>query len=159
MRFVSLIMASGLGTLLPLPGRAGNAAVLRSEFVFERAPFRQCHASTIAETAPGRLAVAWFGGTREGNPDVGIWLARWEDDHWTEGVEVATGVQPDGIAGAGVESGAVPVEAGPVAAFLQGRPGARDVAGHAHDFIRRRALVVGSAPPAGRPPACGTDPR
>jgi predicted neuraminidase len=96
MRISPLVIAGGLGAILPLPGRAGNAAVLMSEFVFEHAPFRQCHAATIVETAPRRLAVAWFGGTREGNPDVGIWLARWEDDRWTECVEVATGVQPDG---------------------------------------------------------------
>lgn len=70
-------------------------ALLRSEFVYERAPFPQCHASTIAETSEG-LVAAWFGGTAEKNPDVGIWLARWEAGRWSAPVEVADGLQPDG---------------------------------------------------------------
>ncbi|NLG51175.1 MAG: exo-alpha-sialidase [Chloroflexi bacterium] len=44
-------------------------------FALDDAPTPQCHASTIAETRGG-LVAAWFGGTREGHPDVGIWLAR-----------------------------------------------------------------------------------
>jgi predicted neuraminidase len=65
------------------------------EFVFETAPFASAHASTIAETRDGVVA-AWFGGTREGANDVGIWLSRREGGKWTAPVEVATGVQPDG---------------------------------------------------------------
>ena len=67
----------------------------RSEFVFERAPFASAHASTIVETRDG-LVAGWFGGTREGAPDVGIWLSRQESGKWSPPVEVATGVQPDG---------------------------------------------------------------
>jgi predicted neuraminidase len=66
-----------------------------AEFVFESAPFASAHASTIAETRDGVVA-AWFGGTREGANDVGIWLSRRERGKWTAPVEVATGVQPDG---------------------------------------------------------------
>ena len=29
-------------------------------FIFEKAPFPSCHASTLAEIAPGRLQAAWF---------------------------------------------------------------------------------------------------
>jgi predicted neuraminidase len=65
-------------------------AVLESEFIFEAAPFPSCHASTIAETASG-LVAAWFGGTAEGNPDVGIWVSRLENHRWTAPVEVANG--------------------------------------------------------------------
>ena len=43
--------------------------VVRSEFVFEKAPFASAHASTIVETKRG-LVTAWFGGTREGADDV-----------------------------------------------------------------------------------------
>ena len=41
----------------------------QAEFIFENAPFPQCHASTIAETKAG-LVAAWFGGTREKNPEI-----------------------------------------------------------------------------------------
>src|SRR5688572_23234067 len=65
------------------------------EFIFESAPFASAHASTIVETRDG-LAAAWFGGTREGAADVGIWLSRRVGGAWTPPVEVATGVQTDG---------------------------------------------------------------
>jgi len=61
----------------------------------ESAPFRSCHASTIVETAGG-LVAAWFGGTGEGNSDVGIWAARHEGGSWTKPAEVARGVEPGG---------------------------------------------------------------
>ena len=66
--------------------------IIRSEFIYENAPFPQCHASTIEETKEG-LVAAWFGGTREKNPDVGIWLSRHDGKNWSEPVEVANGVQ------------------------------------------------------------------
>ncbi|QDT14858.1 sialidase family protein [Alienimonas californiensis] len=88
------------------PADAAQPGLLRSGFVFEpdSAPFASCHASTLAEAADGTLVVAWFGGTREGNDDVGIWLSRREptdrgEAAWTAPVEVANGVQyrrPDG---------------------------------------------------------------
>ncbi len=64
---------------------------MKSEFIFETAPFPQCHASTIAETKSGLIA-AWFGGTRERNPDVGIWISRQTAGRWTPPVEIANGV-------------------------------------------------------------------
>jgi predicted neuraminidase len=73
--------------------------LMASEFIFEKAPFASAHASTIVETREG-LVAAWFGGTREGAADVGIWVSRRleqrYDYKWTPPVEVATGVQPDG---------------------------------------------------------------
>jgi predicted neuraminidase len=71
------------------------AAVTKTEFIYEQAPFPQCHASTIAESTGG-LVTAWFGGTREGHPDVGIWVSRQENGRWAPPVEVANGVQADG---------------------------------------------------------------
>ena len=67
-----------------------------AEFINERAPYPECHAATIAETSPGHLVAAWFGGTKERNPDVCIWVARREDGRWLEAVNVASGLQPDG---------------------------------------------------------------
>lgn len=66
--------------------------VLKMEFIYEEAPFPQCHASTIEETHDG-LVAAWFGGTHEKNPDVGIWCSRLAHGKWTAPVEVANGVQ------------------------------------------------------------------
>lgn len=66
--------------------------VTKSEWIFEKAPFRSCHASTIVETQDG-LAAAWFGGTGEGRSDVGIWLSRRENGRWTAPREVFDGVQ------------------------------------------------------------------
>jgi predicted neuraminidase len=71
---------------------ANEPAIVRSEFIFESAPFPQCHASTIVE-AGGRLVAAWFGGTREKHVDVGIWLSRWERGKWSEPEMVADGVE------------------------------------------------------------------
>ena len=63
---------------------------MASEFIFKEAPFDSCHASTIAEAKDGALVAAWFGGTREGDNDVGIWLSRKEiRKRWTPPVEVA----------------------------------------------------------------------
>jgi predicted neuraminidase len=70
--------------------RNAQAGVIKSEFIYETAPIPSCHASTIVETKNG-LVAAWFGGTGEGNPDVGIWVSRLENNHWTKPVEAATG--------------------------------------------------------------------
>jgi len=75
------------------PPRVG--AVLKSEFIYETAPFPACHASTI-EDIPGGLIAAWFGGTGEKNPDVGIWVSRYNGKSWSPVVEVANGIQADG---------------------------------------------------------------
>ncbi len=74
---------------------AGNLGLLKTEFIYETAPFPSCHASTIVETKSG-LVAAWFGGTRERDPDVGIWLSRHDGKAWSAPVEVANGVRPDG---------------------------------------------------------------
>ncbi len=72
-----------------------ESPVVISEFIYTSAPFPECHASTIVETAAGTLVAAWFGGTEEGHSDVGIWLSRHIDGAWTAPVEVADGVQSD----------------------------------------------------------------
>lgn len=73
-------------------------AVVAVEDIFVEASFAQCHASTVVETGSG-LAAAWFGGTAEGRPDVGIWLSRKTGGRWSEPVEVARGAGQDGNPG------------------------------------------------------------
>jgi predicted neuraminidase len=69
--------------------------LVQVEFIYERAPFPEAHASTIVETPDG-LVAAWFGGTAEGRPDVGIWLSRRTETGWSAPVEVARGTGRDG---------------------------------------------------------------
>ncbi len=68
---------------------ASLSAAPRADFVFEKAPFPSCHASTIVETAPGEFMAAWFGGREEGANDVAIWGARLGNDGWSEPFEMA----------------------------------------------------------------------
>jgi predicted neuraminidase len=89
---VSLALTSAAAQAAAAPPPSGLAV---SEFIFERAPFPSAHASTIVETTDGFVA-AWFGGTRERDPDVGIWVSRRDRAGWSTPVEVANGVQPDG---------------------------------------------------------------
>jgi predicted neuraminidase len=69
-----------------------DPAILHEGFIYDEAPYPECHASTIEETPLG-LVAAWFGGTGERFPDVGIWVSRQIDGQWAPSVEVANGVQ------------------------------------------------------------------
>lgn len=72
-----------------------KSGVYANEFIYEQAPFVEAHAATIAETPKG-IVTAFFGGTKERNPDVCIYVCRQLRDMWATPVEVANGVQPDG---------------------------------------------------------------
>ncbi len=96
-RWISVALA------LAVPATCGAAAaptnqpgMVSARFIYDTAPFPQCHASTIVQTADGPLVAAWFGGTREKHPDVGIWAARLAGGNWTPPVEIANGVQSAG---------------------------------------------------------------
>lgn len=90
--WIFLFLISGVLAL------AQSNAVVACEILNPDAPYKECHASTIVETTDGGLVAAWFGGTKERNPDVGIWVARHENGQWLPAVEVANGVQADGSA-------------------------------------------------------------
>ena len=95
---VTLIMSAPIAapiTASVAPPEQAGSAILQSEFIYENATFPSVHASTIVDTRDG-LVTAFFGGTDEGDPDVGIWVSRHVKGAWTAPVEVATGVQPDG---------------------------------------------------------------
>lgn len=89
MKFLLLPFLLATAAASPLPG------LVSTEFIYEKAPFPSCHASTLAETPRG-LVAAWFGGSDEGEPDVAIYVSRRENSAWTPPAEVANGLQPDG---------------------------------------------------------------
>ncbi|MBC6612627.1 exo-alpha-sialidase [Hymenobacter sp. BT507] len=82
---------------LPLSASAqSNWVKLNEEVLFPNPPFRQCHASTLVEVEGGRLLVACFGGSGEGQKDVAIWLASIDKQgQVSKPASVATGVVND----------------------------------------------------------------
>ena len=110
------------------------------EFIFESAPFASAHASTIVETRTG-LVAAWFGGTREGADDVGIWLSRRVSGKWTPPVEVATGVQSDGRRFPTWNPVLFELRRGRACALLQSGSQSSRLVGHGAHVVRRWADV------------------
>lgn len=91
---VPVIVCLATTSWIAPPRLHGDAsAIVRSEFIYEAAPFPSCHASTIAEASDGTLVAAWFGGQYEKHPEVGIWVSRLEAPSWSTPTEVADGVQ------------------------------------------------------------------
>lgn len=66
--------------------------LISEEFIFQNAPHKECHASTLAQTSRG-LVAAWFGGTKEKNPDVGIWSSYHDGKRWSSPRQWADGLQ------------------------------------------------------------------
>jgi predicted neuraminidase len=96
--FVPALPALAAGEGWTMQDLIDQPGVVSAEYVFNEAPFAECHASTIAQT-PSGLVVAWFGGTHEKNPDVGIWLSQQRPvepgtaGRWTLPETVADGIQ------------------------------------------------------------------
>lgn len=96
--------------LLPIIILCLSTLPLKSqEFIYNQTSFPECHATSIVQTTSGDLLVAFFGGTKERNPDCCIWLCRLSADkvnqstenysgdvRWSEPVLVADGVL-DGV--------------------------------------------------------------
>ena len=76
---------------LPQRGRQ----VVCDEFLYKQADFPSCHSASIVETKKGDLVATWFGGTKERNPDVCIWVSRKPKGakDWTKPMMVADGVE------------------------------------------------------------------
>lgn len=89
MKFATVLL-SILFAVGPITAAEQSGVVLK-EKIFTDPPFKQCHASTIAEGKNG-LVVAWFAGTREKNPDVAIWVSRKVAGKWTPPAEVDKGI-------------------------------------------------------------------
>jgi alpha-L-rhamnosidase len=93
--FFKLLLLSSL----PLLASAQQAnPILCSEFIYDTAAFPECHAATIAETPKG-LITAFFGGTRERDPDVCIYISRKDQGstHWSKPENIANGIQHDAV--------------------------------------------------------------
>jgi alpha-L-rhamnosidase len=93
-----LVMVMGVVALAGCQAQAQRwrKGILTDEFIFTKAPFPSCHASTLALT-PGGMVAAWFGGTKEGNPDVCIWVSRLIGGKWSAPVNVANGILSDSV--------------------------------------------------------------
>lgn len=66
------------------------ATLVIRDFVFDDdPPFKECHASTLLRLDDGNFLIAWFGGTKEKNPDVGIWLSKGKPGKWSIPRQVA----------------------------------------------------------------------
>ena len=76
----------------------GHPAIVKDEFLYTKAPFPEAHASTIVETKKGDLVAAYFGGTKERNPDVCIWvnIKKKGSNEWSAPMMVADGAFPEG---------------------------------------------------------------
>ncbi len=88
---VPLVLLSNAWSVEKFAGFVGE------DFVFTKASFPECHASTLCETPRGVL-VAWFGGTEEKAKDVGIWTSELKtgSTEWSTPKEWADGVQYGG---------------------------------------------------------------
>ena len=74
---------------------AQKATLIKSENIMQTPPFKECHASTIVELSKSKFMAAWFGGTRESNPDVTIWMAFHENGKWSPPLSIADGIIND----------------------------------------------------------------
>lgn len=74
----------------------GEQGYIHGDLIYslENRPTPQVHASTIVETPSGMVA-AFFAGTHEKHPDVGIRVSRLIKGTWTRPEEVANGVEND----------------------------------------------------------------
>jgi predicted neuraminidase len=80
---LSLLLLAGACQKVELPISEGS-------FLFDKAPFEACHASTIIEGKEGELLCAFFAGEKEGAKGTSIWLSRCCDGKWGAPVEVAS---------------------------------------------------------------------
>ncbi len=84
--------------ILPPVVQLDHPAIVTQEFIYalEDALTPECHASTV-EISNEVMVASWFGGTKEKNKDVGIWLSRKSNGIWSTPTEVVNGVQADGM--------------------------------------------------------------
>lgn len=81
---------------LPPLAQPGEGAYLKGEFIYalDNRPTPETHASTIVETPSGMVS-AFFSGSYERHPDVGIRVSHLVNGKWSWPEEVANGIQND----------------------------------------------------------------
>jgi predicted neuraminidase len=96
---ISLVLAFNLmatqSTTADAP--AAQPGLVKSEFIFDQAPFPFAHASTVVETRDGTLLVAWAAGSRNRALDVGIWLSRCDGGKWGPPTQILEGFGENGL--------------------------------------------------------------
>jgi len=93
MRFIFLfIFLSGVFKVI---AQKEHIIIKDSGFVFDLAPFNECHASTLVDLGNGKVMCSWFGGTHERHPDVAIWTSVYDGIAWSKPQEVANGIVND----------------------------------------------------------------
>ena len=102
--------------------------IVQDEFLYEQSTFPECHGATIVELKNGDLVASYFGGTKERNPDCGIWVSRKLKGakSWTAPYLAADGVFNLNdplikIAGlSGINEETTPATAGPMSVHFDG---------------------------------------
>ena len=59
------------------------------KLIMEKCPTDMCHASTLLKLDDEKYLIAWFGGTKEGNEDVAIWIVHGNEEHFEKPVILA----------------------------------------------------------------------
>jgi alpha-L-rhamnosidase len=91
-----LVIMGGVAQGQGAAAQGQTGVVVTAEFLYDTASFPECHAATIAETPKG-LVAAYFGGTKERDPDVCIYVSRKDQGakKWSAPMNVANGIQND----------------------------------------------------------------
>jgi len=67
-----------------------NIIMAKRELIFTRNKyFKSCHASTLIVLHNKDILTAWFGGSHEGSPDVGIWISKRQKGKWNSPKKVS----------------------------------------------------------------------
>ncbi len=110
----------------PTQGKQERQGILTDQFLYEQASFPECHGATIVELKNGDLVAAFFGGTKERNPNCCIWVCRKPKGatQWSAPYLAADGVfalSDPNAARAGITEKTTPAAAGPVAVTFKGK--------------------------------------
>lgn len=91
-----ILLFLSFGCSEPKSGHFNNQPMVATDslpvkdFLFDdNVPFPQCHASTLVHLNNNRFIAAWFGGTKEKDDDVGIWMTKGSPGQWEKPFEIA----------------------------------------------------------------------